>query len=163
MIAGFFKRSVEFDILPMEPEHTEAAAALHAARFSRAWSADELDALIAQTNVHGFVARPNGADRRAVGGFALARFAANEAEILTIAVAEKWQGRGLGWRLMLAATRQVRQDGAEKLFLEVDENNRAAIALYHRLGFAKVAERNAYYRQPNGERTAALVMRLDLV
>ncbi|WP_099865767.1 ribosomal protein S18-alanine N-acetyltransferase [Pararhizobium haloflavum] len=162
MIGGLFSRSSEFDVVPMEEHHYAAAAEIHGMAFARPWSVEEIDALSSQTNVHGFVARPVSGARTVVAGFVLARFAADEAEILTIAVRERFRNRAIGWRLMLAAIRQMRADGAETMFLEVDEANAAAIALYRRLGFRKVAERSAYYKHPGGERTSALVMRLDL-
>lgn len=162
MIKQFFSRQSEFVVLPMEPRHCEAAAEIHAAGFSRAWSAEEIDTLLTQSNVRGFVALA-AAPRAQLAGFVLTRAAADEAEVLTIAVARRSQNRGIGWRLMLAATSQARFDGAEKIFLEVDEMNAPAIALYRRLGFAEVARRSAYYTHADGQRSAALVMRLDLI
>lgn len=161
MITGFFQRPVEIDILPMESRHCEGAAAVHLACFARPWGAEEIDGLLAQSNVHGVVAQPL-SRRHPVAGFVLARSAADEAEILTIAVAERWQRRGLGWRLMVAAIGRMREADAQTMFLEVDEANQAAIGLYHRLGFGMVGKRHAYYRQKHGAPTAALVMRLDL-
>lgn len=162
MISSFFSRAVDFDVLPMASAHCDEAAAIHAARFARAWSADEIDALLGQTNVHGFVIQPSGSGRRTLDGFVLVRMAADEAEILTIGVREKQQNRGLGWRLMNAAIRTARNEGAQAMFLEVDETNQRAIALYRKLGFFEVARRQAYYFHKDGARTAALVMRLDL-
>ena len=51
---------------------------------------------------------------------------------------------------MRAAAREAQARGAEAMFLEVDETNVAATALYRRLGFRKVAERRAYYEAAGG-------------
>ena len=95
-------------------------------------------------------------------GFVLARAAAGEAEILTIAVSPRWQGRGLGRRLMDAVLTKAHGERVESVFLEVDETNRSAIALYRKLGFFEVGGRPDYYRDRSGRTTAALVMRRDL-
>ena len=92
----------------------------------------------------------------------MAREVAGEAEILTVAVSDKYPRQGLGWRLMLAALRQTRARGGETVFLEVDEGNQAAIGLYRKLGFNKVAERKGYFDNGQGNKSTALVMRLDL-
>ncbi|MNL73286.1 ribosomal-protein-alanine N-acetyltransferase [compost metagenome] len=92
----------------------------------------------------------------------LAREVAGEAEILTIAVHEKQGRHGLGWRLMQAAIRHARASGGEEMFLEVDDGNAPAIALYRKLGFEKAGERPAYYDDSKGRKSAALVMKRDL-
>jgi ribosomal-protein-alanine N-acetyltransferase len=163
MIGGFFTRASEIEVVPMEPEDCARAAELHGESFSRAWSADEIETLISQTNVHGFVARQATSPRSRFAGFVLLRSAADEAEVLTIAVRERFRSQGIGWRLMLAGIGQMRQEGVGKLFLEVDAGNRPALALYRRLGFHQIAEREAYYKAADGRRTTALVMRLDLI
>ena len=61
-------------------------------------------------------------------GFVLARLAAGEAEILTLAVARSHRRDGLGWQLMDAVLRELHAQRAEALFLEVDETNAGAIA-----------------------------------
>lgn len=162
MITRFFSRQAEFEVVAMQGAHCMEAAEIHAAAFSRAWSAEEIDSLLTQTNVRGFAALAH-SPRGQVAGFALTRSAADEAEVLTVAVRRHLRNRGVGWRLLLAAIGQARLDGAEKLFLEVDETNASAIALYRRLGFVEVARRGAYYRDARGQPSAALVMRLDLI
>jgi len=92
----------------------------------------------------------------------LARLTAGEGEILTVAVARSHRRQGLGWQLMDAVLRELHAQRAEALFLEVDETNVAAIALYRRLGFREVGKRANYYRSPERGPTGALVMRRDL-
>ena len=48
------------------------------------------------------------------------------------------------------------------MFLEVDETNLAAVAMYRKLEFVQVGERRAYYAQQGAPSTTALVMRRDL-
>ena len=147
----------------METADCREVSELHGQRFPRQWSDGEFLGLLLQPNVFGFVARQTNAFfSRPLGGFVLARETAGEAEILTIAVADKFAGAGLGWRLMQSALRETSQRGGEVIFLEVEAANQAAIRLYRKLKFQTVAERLAYYAGPDGERSTALVMKRDL-
>jgi ribosomal-protein-alanine N-acetyltransferase len=161
----YFVRRPDFDVFQMLAEHLPAVARIHSAAFRHAWSESECHALLVQESVFGFVARQNNAaGTPATGGFVLVRSGGGEAEILTIGVDPKYRRCGLGWRLMRAALGQARQQDAEAMFLEVDQGNAPAIALYCRLGFRKVGERKAYYKPsgPNAEAGGADIMRLDL-
>ena len=71
------------------------------------------------------------------------------------------RGRGLGGVLLRAAIARAREMGAETMFLEVGTDNPRALALYTRLGFAKVGMRKAYYSAVPGSGDA-LVLRLSL-
>ncbi|MBB6469637.1 GNAT family N-acetyltransferase [Aminobacter carboxidus] len=136
-------------------------APLHREDFVRPWSGDEFSALLEQDTVFGFAAREIGHGAEAPAGFVLARLAAGEAEILTIAVSRSHRRHGLGWRLMDAVLRELHAQRAEALFLEVDETNAPAIGLYRKFGFHEVGKRPNYYQSAQGA-TGALVMRLDL-
>ena len=66
---------------------------------------------------------------------------------------------------MDAAIRGLQADRAQSLFLEVGEANQAAIALYGKLGFKTIGQREGYYpgRDHQGSKpSTALVMSLDL-
>lgn len=152
----------QYFIEPIRREHARDVAALHREDFARPWSADEFTALVDQDTVFGFVAREVARPADPIAGFVLARLAAGEAEILTVAVARAHRGAGLGRDLMDAVLRQLHAERAETLFLEVDETNAPALALYRRLGFAEVGRREGYYGGQGRARTAALVMRRDL-
>jgi len=82
------------------------------------------------------------------GGFVLARMAADQAEILTIAVQPAAQRTGLGRLLLRAVMAEAHARGAKKLFLEVAPENAAARALYAGFGFIQVGHRAHYY--PDG-------------
>jgi ribosomal-protein-alanine N-acetyltransferase len=152
-----------FEIVPMEHADCAEVSELHALRFPRPWNDGEFSSLLSQGSVFGVVARQTNAFfSKPMGGFILAREAGGEAEILTVAVGEKYGRCGLGWRLMQAAMREAVMRGAETMFLEVDGGNVPAIGLYKKLGFKTVAERQAYYTAKDGTKSTALVMRRDL-
>jgi [ribosomal protein S18]-alanine N-acetyltransferase len=136
-------------------------AVLHAASFHRGWSDGEFEALLRDRNVV--------ADRATVGaslvGFILSRIAADEAEILSVAVASSRRGRGLARQLLDLNLRRLAGLGTRTVFLEVDEANTPARRLYRRAGFREVGRREGYY--PAGQGTvphgaAALILRRDL-
>ncbi len=160
MIFGFGGRSSPPVIRPLRSDKAEDCARLHAAGFAHPWSAEEVARLVADPATLA-VAALDAANGR-LRGFALARVAADEAEILTVAVDAAWRRKGVGRALLADALRRAANAGARAMFLEVDEGNAAALALYHRLGFIKVGERPGYYRRSDGSRTLAVVMRRTL-
>lgn len=135
-------------------------AALHAHAFRHGWPSTEIEALIADPTVITVVARQGRTafTRRPVG-FVMVRAAADEAEILTVAVAPARRGRGIGRLMMDETIRRLYFMRIASLFLEVDEGNSPALALYRRLGFREVGRRANYYA---GGTANALVMRADL-
>jgi len=152
----------EFAIEPLTPGSGKVLAALHREDFVRPWTDGEFEQLLAQDTVFGFAGLEIGRGAAGPLGFVLARLVAGEAEILTIAVARSHRREGLGWRLMDAVLRELHAARAEALFLEVDETNAAAIALYRRLGFRDVGKRPRYYQNADNTKSGALVMRRDL-
>lgn len=157
-----FLSAREFIIEPLDEADMTAVAALHLEDFQRPWSALEFQSLLSQDTVFGYVAREVGKSGSGPAGFVLARLAAGEGEILTVAVARSRRRNGLGWKLMDAVLRELHAARAEALFLEVDETNVPALALYRRLGFHQVGKRPGYYQQSGAAPTGALVMRRDL-
>jgi len=151
----------DYSLEPLSITDAGAVSALHREDFSRPWSDGEFASLLEQPTVFGFMARETGHRQEAPAGFVLARLAAGEGEILTLAVARAHRRQGIGWRLMTAVLGELHSQRAEALFLEVDERNFPAIALYRRLGFGEVGRRPVYYRTPQ-DSGGALVMRRDL-
>jgi ribosomal-protein-alanine N-acetyltransferase len=141
------------------PHDAPALAALHGASFQGGWSDGEFERLLLERNI---VAHRAMVGRR-LAGFILSRMAADEAEILSVAVASARRGRGLGASLLTLHMRRLAGVGVRAMFLEVDEDNVAARRLYERAGFREVGRRPGYYAQADGHAATALVLRRDLV
>ena len=144
---------------PLRAAHAADCARLHALYFSHPWSVSEFESLIASTNVHG-AAAVDGQEK--VLGFILIRCAADEAEILTIAVDKSSRKQGIGRELLTEQAERLRRIRVRKLFLEVDEDNAAARKLYSNFGFAQVGTRQGYYRTSGGKPANALILSCEL-
>ncbi len=129
-------------------------ADLHAAAFDAPWSATAFADLLGQAGVF----LEGDAD-----GFVLIRTVADEAEILTLAVRPPARRKGLGARLLRAATVRAAAIGATRMFLEVAEDNAPARALYRALGFEAAGRRPRYYLRADGPAVDALLLVLNLV
>ncbi len=121
------------------PAEAAALAALHASAFAppAAWSAPAIAGLLTTPGVAALL--------DAAGGFLMLRTAADEAEILTLAVAPAARRRGVGAGLLAAAQALAAARGAQRMLLEVAEANTAARALYRAAGFHEAGRRRAYY------------------
>jgi ribosomal-protein-alanine N-acetyltransferase len=138
------------------PRDAGAIAALHGASFRRGWSEQEVESLLVD---RGVVAQ-RALIGRAFGGFIMSRLAADEAEILSVAVSRNRQGRGLARQLLGLHLRRLAALSVRTVFL--DEHNTPAIKLYSRAGFREVSRRPNYYPHPGGKSAAALVLRRDI-
>ena len=70
-----------------------------------------------------------------VAGILIGRVAADEFEILNLAVGETSRRRGVATQLVSAALEFARTSGARQAYLEVRASNEGGIAFYTRLGF----------------------------
>ncbi len=127
-------------------------ALLHARAFAdrERWGADAIGLQLALPGAFGWI--------EPAGGMILARVAADEAEVLTLAVDPAVQRQGFGRALLERAMVTARQRGAGAFFLEVASGNGPARALYADIGFVTVGCRRGYY--PGGG--DALVLRRPL-
>jgi len=78
--------------------------------------------------------------------------------VVSVVVAPAARGRGLARRLVAVAEAQARRLGSDAVALEVRADNRAARALYARLGYVEVARLPEYYE--DGAAGLRLVKRL---
>jgi ribosomal-protein-alanine N-acetyltransferase len=91
----------------------------------------------------------------AIVGHATASVVADIAELQRIAVDPAHRRTGLASDLLAAVVAVAKLEGADRLLLEVREDNAGAIAFYAARGFVEVDRRRRYYR----DGTTAVVMR----
>lgn len=124
------------------PTDAAAIAAIHARCFARAWDTQAMSQFL---GVPGCLALIGAYRDGPPQGFLIVRAAADEAELLTLCVLPDHRRQGLARTLLGIAARRLSDGGTKRLFLEVDEKNGPALALYRALGAVKVGHRSAYY------------------
>ena len=154
---ALFPRATKPSFGTLAPEDAARCAALHGEAFALGWSELEFERLLAAGTSFSDAAR----DGKDQVGFVLSRAAADEAEVLTMVFASRWRGRALGRALLERHIQRLAQHRLRTLFLEVNEDNAAARALYVRAGFVEIGRRPAYYAAPGG-RSDALMMRRSI-
>jgi ribosomal-protein-alanine N-acetyltransferase len=140
------------------PRDAPRLAELHGVSFHRGWGEGEFEHMLAEHNTLVHRLRLG----RKIVGFAVSRMAADEAEILSIAIDPSCRGRGLSRDLLLTHLGHLAGHGVRTIFLEVEENNQPARRLYEWAGFTTVGRRERYYQEPGGQQLNALLMRRDL-
>lgn len=87
-------------------------------------------------------------------GYIIVENVLDEATVSSVAVDAGHRRRGVGKELMIRA---LAASKATVAYLEVNENNASALALYASCGFAKLGERKKYYGD-----SSAIVMRREM-
>jgi len=95
-------------------------------------------------------------------GYFLVMQMVDEAHLLNVAVAQEWQGQGLGRFLLNQSVACARGLGMESMLLEVRPSNERALDLYQRYGFEQIGRRKGYYPAGGQLREDAIVMRYML-
>jgi ribosomal-protein-alanine N-acetyltransferase len=95
----------------------------------------------------------------AVVGHAVVSAAGDIAELQRIAVDPRHRRRGVAARLLAAVVDATRSTHADRLLLEVREDNAGALAFYAGQGFTEIDRRRRYYR----DGATAVVLRRPLV
>ena len=94
-----------------------------------------------------------------VVGYAAASIVADIAELQRIAVDPAYRRRGLAAALVTRVVALATTEGADRLLLEVREDNAGALAFYTAAGFDEIDRRRRYYR----DGATAVVLRRELV
>ena len=129
-----------------------------------AWTRAQVEGSLALPHTYALLAGANGeplTEGEDAAGFILARRAPGEDELLLVAVRPEMRGRGIGKALIEWFFRTASNHGAEKVFLEMRDNNPAA-TLYAACGFEPIGRRRAYYRTATGEPLDAITFGRDL-
>jgi len=127
-------------------------------RFGEAWTRSQLAGILPMGGVSLIVAR--GGQNVAIG-FSLFRTVADESELLLLAVLPGQHRRGVGRRLLNDFLKRARNEGVERVHLEVRDGN-PAVSMYQDVGFTPIGRRRDYYRAENGQRFDAITLAYQL-
>lgn len=150
----------DYELSVVEETDIGAMARIHALSFDDAWTGAMIRRILTMPGAFGIVARQR--RKWTVAGFALLRQAADECEVLSLAVSPNLRGDGVGGLLFAGAMEQASLAGATKLFLEVAEDNDIARRLYSSRGLVPVGRRPDYYTRNDGSTAAAVTMSCGL-
>jgi [ribosomal protein S18]-alanine N-acetyltransferase len=131
--------------------------------FGEAWTRRQVEDALTLPGSHYRLASAAGdspADGEPAAGFTLSRGAADEEELLLIAVHPAHRGHGIGDALLAGFIADARARGAQRLFLEMRQGN-SAESLYRRHGFARVGRRRHYYRRTSSAPLDAITFALQ--
>lgn len=132
--------------------------------FGEAWNRRQISDALALPSTHALVidamgnelSEPSRSDDRGEpAGFVLTRAAADEEELLLIAIAPTCRRRGLGRSLIARLFERARARGSRRMFLEMRCGNPAE-HLYRDCGFEPIGRRADYYRLADGNRIDAI-------
>lgn len=134
-------------------------------KWGEAWNRRQVGDALILSNTTAILIDPDGQPVIPFGplaaGFVLSRNAADEEELLLIAVKPEHRGRGLGRKLIQRLKADASARNAEYVFLEMREGNPAE-ALYRSEGFETIGIRKNYYTTKGGDRLDALTFRANI-
>ena len=143
----------EYGILPLTEPYYPAAAKLELLCFGEEITAQAFGRFASAPANH-YVCAVNGAGEMVgYGGISLV---ADEAEIITVAVAPAFRRQGIA-RCLMESMLRLAEDARASVYLEVRESNIPARKLYAALGFSEIGVRKNYYTSPR--ENAVLMMR----
>lgn len=110
--------------------------------FKDFWTYQMIEDAFKSPTFLGYVAEEKGE----VVGYIALTYCLDEGEINLIAVDKNFRRKNIATTLMNFATKELKNLGVEKLFLEVRRSNLGAQSLYEKLGFTFVGVRTKYYQ-----------------
>jgi ribosomal-protein-alanine N-acetyltransferase len=161
LIKSFFAKP-GYAIAPIRADRAEECETMHAASFAFPWSRHDFESYLTDQHVIADGALTEGTRSASMIAFILSRLIPPDAEVLTFAVDPSRRREGVGRTLLESHLTTLERGGARLVFLEVGADNVAALSLYERFGFKIIGRRENYYLRANGERHAALAMRLEI-
>ena len=143
-------------IVPMQVEDIPGVLVLEKGSLS-AWHEKHLEDELKQATGFQFVARHTFSEK--LLAVLCGRIAADEGEILKLAVNRSVRQTGIGTQLLNYGLDYCRQQGVKHCYLELRAANVAARQLYEKCGFVEAGKRKRYYDLPEED---AILMRRQL-
>ena len=136
-------RNTELTIRQAKLYDVPALARIERESFDSPWSADEITKDVSSRDGSIYVAVAQIGEERA--GYADMRIISGESQIYNIAIAPEFRRQGVGEALLSHMVQKSEELGLSLITLEVRSGNKAAMALYEKMGFKRVGTRPGYY------------------
>ena len=133
---------MNLNIRPALLEDVDTIMSIEQTGISHPWPRESIEALINDDNKIALVVED--ASNQVIG-YIGATYVEDEAEIGNICILPSYRGYGAGKLLLRSLIDILEKLGVGKIFLEVEDTNEPAIALYSKLGFTKYNQRKDYY------------------
>lgn len=131
-------------IRKMQEADLDEIAEVAAQSFQSPWSRQGFAEALPMENACFFIAE----EECAILGYCGLYMAADECEIINVAVCPKARKRGIADLLLRALIEEGHRNGVRRFFLEVRVSNEAAICLYEKHGFSRQGIRKNFYQKP---------------
>lgn len=139
---------MEISYFELSEEDIPQMAEMEKLYFGQPWSEASIGHYMEQGNTLFLAAKDmNGSEPRLAGYCALL-CVLDEADLVSIAVDEKYREMGIAGELLDIAYGMLKDAGVFKIHLEVRESNFPAISLYEKEGFERVGLRKGFYDKP---------------
>ena len=149
-----------WSLRPVTPRDVAALARAELELFpDEAWSPEQLAAETAHPDRRYVIAAAGEQAQGELIGYAGIMLAGDHADLHTIGA--RREGQGVGRALLAWCEAAARDGGAQRMLLEVREDNSRARAFYDRAGYEEIGRRRGYYRI-RGRMIDALVLGRDL-
>lgn len=135
------------EIHPLSSNFLPFVAALEQTLFSDPWSEEALQSYASSPFSVGLVLLEDGVP----AAYALYQCIAGEAELLRIGTEPTRHRKGFAASLMKHFEAEPKDPAPKSIFLEVRSQNRAAAALYEKMGFVPIGVRKGYYQKPSDD------------
>ena len=135
-------------------EDLEGIMALEKDSLEHPWSKEDVRVMLTSNRYNAIVC----VDVDRIVGYAGASYVIDEAEIGNICVNSEYRRQGIGSRIWRELEANLRCKNVKTVFLEVEESNASARAMYEKLGFVSYNVRQDYY----GHKKSAVLMKNNL-
>lgn len=143
-------------------ESSALLARLHAESFCRpgdeTWSSRSFADVLSMPGSFCYLAHRDSDHGLEPCGFSACRGTGAEGELLSIGVVPQYRRSGAARLLIDKSLSAFRNVGAQRVYLEVAEDNPPAQTLYKAIGFEEVGRRPGYYLRLDAKRVDALTM-----
>ncbi|NLZ56389.1 MAG: ribosomal protein S18-alanine N-acetyltransferase [Clostridiaceae bacterium] len=138
------RENIRPTLIPVQADTVELWHDIEAACFQASWGMDSCRDFLSERTNHVWAFSLDGGETL-IGAAAL-QVLPPEAELLRLAIKEPFRRHGFGRQFMTALIKWLRDEGVNRMWLEVRVSNEPAISLYESLGFERNGLRKRYYK-----------------